>query len=210
MFSHSYVPCINKPTRVTRRSCTLIDNIFCNTIAEDTKNVSGILYNDVSDHFPVFHIDYTNHFDNSRKTYKNRAYTSENIQRFSDVMQDKNWHHIMDINDTQTAYSTFHNELNDVYTTCFPIKVYTHGYRNRKPWLSDGMKISIKEKNKLYRQQKLSGNPEHEIIYKQYRNKLNKLMLHAERDHYQNLLEENKSNLKNHGVFLKKLSIKER
>ena len=45
---------INKPTRITNRSATLIDNIFTN--AFEISHNSGILLNDLSDHLPIFTI----------------------------------------------------------------------------------------------------------------------------------------------------------
>ena len=54
MYSNSLFPCIIKPTRVTSKSATLIDNIFCNTLSENTDVVNGILYTDISDHLPIF------------------------------------------------------------------------------------------------------------------------------------------------------------
>ena len=74
-------------------------------------------------------------------------------------------------------------------------------YRTWKPWLSEEMKRSIKVKNKLYMHYKKSGNPEDEMVYKKYRNTLNKILVETERKHYESLLNENKSNLKNLGVF---------
>ena len=65
------------------------------------------------------------------------------------------------------------------------------------------MKNSIKNKNKLYKQYKNTGNIEHELQYKQYRNKLNKLLFEAENEHYETLLNENKSNLKKSWHILK-------
>ena len=53
MYSFSYIPVINKPTKVQKNSVTIIDNIFSNNI-NGTFDLSGILYTDVSDHFPVF------------------------------------------------------------------------------------------------------------------------------------------------------------
>ena len=41
LFSHAFFPCINKPTRITSSSSTLIDNILTNTCNKD--NRSGIL-----------------------------------------------------------------------------------------------------------------------------------------------------------------------
>ena len=58
-----------------------------------------------------------------------------------------------------------------------------------------------KNKNKLYKQYKNTGNIELELQYKQYGNKLNRLLFEAEKEHYEKHLNENKSNLKNLGVF---------
>ena len=45
---------ISLPTRFSRKSCSLIDQIFC-TYSSKTKNsVSGILYSSLSDHFACF------------------------------------------------------------------------------------------------------------------------------------------------------------
>ena len=58
MYSYSLFPNITKPTRVTGQTATLIDNIFSSDIGnQDIFN--GILYTDITDHFPVFHIDYS-------------------------------------------------------------------------------------------------------------------------------------------------------
>ena len=205
MFSHYFVPTISKPTRVNGRSCTLIDNIFCNNFSDDTNSLSRILYTDVSDHYPVYHIDYSNCIDSSCKTFKNRVYSVENMYRFSNMMNTKKWDHIMENNDAQAAYSMFHKDICEMYNTCFPVRVFKYGYRNRKSWLSDGMKQRIKIKNKLYRKQKVSGKPEHESLYKQFRNKLNKLLADAEREHYEKLLQENHHNLKKSWNILKEI-----
>ena len=205
MYSHYFVPTISKPTRVTQRSCTLIDNIFGNNFSNDTDSLSGILYTDVSDHYPVFHIDYTNSNETSSKTFKKRVYSVENMHRFANTLSTKNWDDVMDNTDVKSAYNMFHDDICTVYNTCFPVRVFKYGYRNRKPWLSDGMKQRIKIKNKLYRKQKISGNSNDELIYKQFRNKLNKLLADAEREHYEKLLIENKQNLKKSWSILKEI-----
>ena len=55
MYSHSLFPSITKPTRVTNKSATLIDNIFCNKLIDNHIVLSGILYTDISDHLPIFY-----------------------------------------------------------------------------------------------------------------------------------------------------------
>ena len=56
MYSYSFFPCIDRPTRIytTKRGTTisLIDNIFTNDT--DHKIKSGNLITDISDHFPNF------------------------------------------------------------------------------------------------------------------------------------------------------------
>ena len=55
MYSFAFFPVINKPTRISKNTSSLIDNIFCNDIIENVL-FNGILYTDVSDHLPIFSI----------------------------------------------------------------------------------------------------------------------------------------------------------
>ena len=176
MFSHSFFPVITKPTRVTDKSATLIDNIFYNNYVENSSSLAGILYTDISDHFPVYHIDYSDDVPMVDSSFKKRVYPMTNMERFPSLMSVKNWNTVLYNDDAQNAYTAFYNEFIDVYNNCFPVKVFKRGYRTQKPWLSEGMKTSIKSKNKLYRRYKNTRNPEHELQYKQYRNKLSKLL----------------------------------
>ena len=56
-YSYAIFPLINRPTRITSNSAILIDNIFTNNLAALEKSTNGILVFDISDHFPVFHIN---------------------------------------------------------------------------------------------------------------------------------------------------------
>ena len=52
MISKNFLPIINRLTRVTPHSCTLIDNIICNRV--DKVESSGVITTNISDHYPVF------------------------------------------------------------------------------------------------------------------------------------------------------------
>ena len=54
LYTNAFYPTISKPTRVTEHSATLLDNIITNITGYSIK--SGVLYNDISDHFPVFNL----------------------------------------------------------------------------------------------------------------------------------------------------------
>jgi len=51
IYSFSFYPTINKPTRITRTTATIIDNIITNSTAH---HQSGIFIADLSDHLSVF------------------------------------------------------------------------------------------------------------------------------------------------------------
>ena len=56
MYANSYIPMINRPTRVTRDTCTLIDNILTNNNSISSNFFSGILKADITDNYILFHI----------------------------------------------------------------------------------------------------------------------------------------------------------
>ena len=61
-------------------------------------------------------------------------------------------------------------------------------YNNRKPWLTQGLKDSIKVKNKLYNECLKVETVANEATYKTYRNKLHHIIKIAEKQHYSELL----------------------
>ena len=75
------MPLITKPTRITKSTATLIDNIFTNN-ANKTGHQSGILLNDISDHLPIFTI--TEHETKDYPVIPNSgSYTTRKISKKS-------------------------------------------------------------------------------------------------------------------------------
>ena len=54
MFSNSFIHLINKSSRITPKSATLIDNIFANKYDNENKYMTGILTSDMSDHYFIY------------------------------------------------------------------------------------------------------------------------------------------------------------
>ena len=205
MYTYSLFPYISKPSRVTTRSATLIDNIFCNNSLVDSKVFTGLLYCDASDHFPVFYIDYSNNANSEESFLKKRVYSESNIRKFCNMTSQHDWSSVYNCTDAQDAYTDFYNDINNMYNVCFPLKTFKMGYKTRKPWLSECLKKSIKTKNKMYRKSHKTKNPELESQYKKYRNQLNKLLNLAEKSHYDKLISDNKNNLKKSWQILKEI-----
>ena len=131
LYTNSFFPRITKPTRVTHRSATLIDNIFCNNFS-NFSTLSGILYTDISDHFPIFHIDYSNHTKLQETFIKKRIYSQENMRAFSTKMSNHDWNHVYQLDEPQSAYTAFFNDYCEMYHAIFPIKTYKTGYKTRE------------------------------------------------------------------------------
>ena len=207
IYSYNVYPLVTKPTRVTASSATLIDHILSNNIDVSYGHTQGILCTSISDHFAVFHI--AGNMSTSKLTQPvspklTRDMRRKNIETFSTEMQKINWNNLLCINDTQSAYSTFHKMLSDVYDKCFPYKKFDKPYYNKKPWLTLTLKESIKTKNKLYvTSTKGSNKKEKSAQYKLYRNRLHHLLRSAERKYYHDLLVEHKSNLKQSWKIIK-------
>ena len=204
LYSHNFMHMVNKPTRVTQHSATLIDNIFTNEFCDDLKHHQGIFYTDLSNHFPIFHIN--QHLNPQYETDNyilKRIMHPTNIADFVTECNSMDWASIVCLNDAQLAYTSFHDTFSKIYNRHFPLKRFKFSYRNRKPWLTNELKMLIKQKNKMFIKQKKYQTDNNINEYKLFRNKLNKTLHNAERNHYHNLLEEHKSDLKKSWNILK-------
>ena len=95
-------------------------------------------------------------------TIKKRVYSQVNMDQFVSHMRDTDWNHILVSENAQQAYTSFQDEFRQIYDSCFPVKIIKPGYKTRKPWLPEGIKRAIKEKNRLFKRQKKTNNPEHD------------------------------------------------
>ena len=78
MYFYSFLPLITKPTRVIGNTATLIDNIFYSDV-DCLDMMNGILYNDISDHFPIFSINFKGHIADTKQYITKRMLTTKHI-----------------------------------------------------------------------------------------------------------------------------------
>jgi len=201
LYASSVFPLITKPTRVHSTSATLIDNILFNSL-ENSDHCNGIIFSDISDHFPIFSIKLVN-VNESIKLKKYRNFSSANIGKFLDSLRNADWSYILVNQNCQEAFTAFYDLFKHLYDNCFPVQTVKSCYYSRKYWLSAGLKTSIKLKNRLFLKSKRTPTPSNIMKYKDYRNELNRLLRIAEREHYDKLLNENKSNLKKSWSIIK-------
>ena len=74
--------------------------------------------------------------------------------------------------------------------------MHPHIYKNRHSWMPNSLLKSIKTNHVLYKLSITKPTKINRSTYKNYNNKLNSIKRKAERDHYSNQLEINKSDMK--------------
>ena len=65
-----------------------------------------------------------------------------------------------------------------------------------KPWISTGLKVSIKKRDKLYKRYLLSRDPYYLTKYRYYRNRICHLLRASKRNYYQSYFNVNNRNMK--------------
>ena len=114
MYCNEFLPLISHPTRITNRSATLIDNIFTNNHDNLNCSLSGILVADVSDHFPIFHINRSFTVEETESFLVTRVFNEKNKQKFREAISAVDWTEICNIPDTQNSFS--HSFSADFFT----------------------------------------------------------------------------------------------
>ena len=94
LYSKSFIPLINRPTRPVEKCHTIIDNIITNNFAELQCSMQGVLLTDISDHYPIFSINWYIE-DKCVNTLSWRRNLSEKrINRFKQLITEYKWHDI--------------------------------------------------------------------------------------------------------------------
>ena len=193
--SLSLIPVITKPTRVTPESATLIDNIFTTNPINFT---SGIIINDISDHFPVF-FHKSNVFMkkklNSTVKIEYRLTNDDTLNFFHDTISSYDFSYLSEMNNPSLAIEELNNVIDDAYRNCCPIKIKTISYKNSiKPWISNEILNCIRKRNnyfQLYLKKIIS-----KTTYCNYRNFVTKMIRKSKIKYYENKFNNVKNNIK--------------
>ena len=145
-------PAIDKPTRVRSTSTTLIDNIF---IYNPDKVVAcGNLISDISDHFSQFCILKSMKDKIRVKKSKMRDFSRFSSDRLHADLSNVNWNALFsnESSDVNKVFSSFYNKFNKLVNKHAPMKTISNRKAKQfsKPWITKGLRKSIRVKNKLY------------------------------------------------------------
>ena len=87
--------------------------------------------------------------------------------------------------DPNSLFNAFILEFKRLFDNCFPTKVIKRKkFKFFSPWITKGLSISVRKKNRLYKKFIMNPTAARESRYKSYKNKLNHLIRIAKRNFY--------------------------
>ena len=188
-------PCITKPTRVTNKTATLIDNILTSTKLQ-YNYTPFVITDDLSDHYPSLVI--LNNVEKCKKDkvkIAKRRVDSASIELIKTEIDNVDWSCIDSMN-VNEAFEYFHSILLKSIDVHCPKREYSisHDKVIRDPWITKGLINSIHKQKKLYLKQLHSSDPDCTNKYISYRNVLKKLLRHSKLNYFNNKCLEYKQN----------------
>ena len=194
--SNAFHVLLDKPTRITPDSQTLIDHVISNYIRPDS--TAGILNYEITDHLPIFLAltsspvskEPSDALYRSFKNFNENAYvndlhsTLENWFLFTPDLNESNFN---------IVFRDFVKSVQLVIDNHAPLKPYSRKQQRlrSKPWISKAIYTSIKWKQKLHRTHYLQGTSVDRLHYKKFANLLTNIKKAAKALHYERLLKKN-------------------
>ena len=189
MYSIDLYPLIDKPSRITQYSATIIDNIFTNELTNQI--ISGLLINDISDHLPIFFLTRSSPKRLNSLNYKTiRKSSKESVDAFIEDLNRQTWHNTNKSDDANVAYDNFLNTFIKLYNKHCPLKRVknTNLNTNNKPWFTNGLKNACLKKNLLYKEFLKKRTLTVQSRYTSYKNKLTNILRKSEKMYYNQLI----------------------
>ena len=192
------IPFITKPTRITRSTATLIDNIL---LSENLigRHVCGIVCTDLSDHLPcIVSLHSINNQKREPLEIVGRNLKDPKIKEINSQLTEMTWHDVLGQSNASDKFECFHNKVMDVINEVSPERTICIPYRKiiREPWMTPGLKKCSKKQQLLYKTFLSTKTDDAEKRYKTYRQVLQKTKRASKKAHYLGKCEDFRSNTK--------------
>ena len=142
-------PCITKPTRVTSKTATLIDNVLISNKLSYSFT-PYVLVDDISDHYPCLVLLHdANKCRKNKIRISKRTLTDSSIQQLNNNLAQIDWNYLEHL-DVNEGFTEFHETLiAELDKTC-PRKEYLVRQDKivRDPWITKGLSNSLKKTRK--------------------------------------------------------------
>ena len=172
------LPTISKPTRITTKSATLIDNILVSTKLEYQME-SNIILEEISDHLPCLLI-----LKNQRKCLRvgriirSRQIDDNTLEKIKEDLCQIDWNTELTSHSVDKNFDKFHFKLCDTIEKHAPEREKRISAKNviQDPWITRGILTSLKKQKRLYKHMLEVKTDTAREKYSNYRNLLKKIM----------------------------------
>ena len=186
---------VNSPTRVTEKSCTLLDHIFTNNIEKFSQ--SGVLPMGLSDHYITYctRKNIRGHIG-THNTITIRSLKNYSSVEFLDKLRNTNWTNITNCNDVNIAWLRFKEIFVNILDEIAPFKQVRIKTRT-EPWMSSEILALISERDKaLFNANKSKSNKLLRQEYNMLRNKVQREVKNSKSNYFKDKIEEHKNDPK--------------
>ena len=121
IYQNGFIPTVNKSTRVTRKTSTIIDHILTNLFV-NTNFKTFIFKIDISDHFPICFLQPTSRpREENEVTYITKRVINNNaIELLKQELYKTSWDDVINNKNLNDAYNYFSHKLIVLYDKYFP------------------------------------------------------------------------------------------
>ena len=181
------LPSFTKPTRITKTSSTLIDNIMIGKKFQMSYEPT-ICISDISDHLPlVLNIDNIDPFKVPKTKIQTRKLDTKKMELLNNRIQDMNWTTILHDKDANESFNTLHKIFGDQLNDIAPVKTLEVSDKKliKNKWLSSGLLRCMNKQRRLYKKTlQKNRKPQDQEHYRLYRNELKRVLRRAKETYY--------------------------
>ena len=204
ILDHNLLLTITKPTRISKTSATLIDNILISKKLQPNYE-SLIIVDDLSDHLPCLVKLKNFKLAETKNFILKRVINNKAVKNISEDLSKIDWNVKLKDKPASDSFHAFHSELLISLNKHAPEKlVRIKEKRVKNPWMSKGLKNSLIKSKKLYERALI--DPAVWLKYKEFMVILRKCKRKLKLNYYQNKCNEFRKNGKKMWTLINKIN----
>ena len=170
------MPCVSKPTRITRKTATLTDNVFLSKSLQHQMH-PHLVIEDLSDHLPILVIlKDLNKCTIGNTLIRSRNLNPANLEKIINDIGNHDWQNLLRNANANQGFNIFHNILCSTIDKHAPEVVKRINPKKiiRNPWITSGIMRSLTKQRQMFKAH-LKGDVS-TFNYRNYRNNLQKII----------------------------------
>ena len=203
---HGFIQTVSKATRIFNNQTSLIDHIFTNS--KNSKVETGVIINDISDHFITFIQPQLSPIFHPNKPTLKQDMSRPKMEKFRSDLGRLGWQNVLACSEVDESYELFWKDFKALYDLHFPLKQvkFNKNIHSINKFMTRGLLISRATKNNLLKTNAANRTTESLESYKIYRNIYNKILRASKKLYYKESFIKNRKNPKKIWELIKEVS----